>query len=62
MTEKVVFLSISRVIDPKTGIHYLDAIDEDGIHWMAQMDHKTEPHLCFIREWRKDPQQPRIYD
>jgi hypothetical protein len=58
MTEKVVFLSISRVIDPKTGIHYLDAIDEYGIHWMSQMDHKTEPHLCYTKVWYKDPQQP----
>jgi hypothetical protein len=58
----VKFVSVTRVIDPKTRIHYLDAIDENGIHWMAQMDHKTEPHLCFAREWRKDPQQPKIYD
>jgi hypothetical protein len=59
---EIKFTTITRVIDPKTRIHYLDAIDEDGIHWMAQMDHKTEPHLCFIRQWKKDPQQPRIYD
>jgi hypothetical protein len=59
---EVKFTTITRVIDPKTRIHYLDAIDEDGIHWMAQMDHITEPHLCFKREWKKDPQQPRIYD
>jgi hypothetical protein len=62
MTEQVKFVSVTRTIDPKTRIHYLDAIDEDGVHWMAQMDHKTEPHLCFIRLWYQDPQQPKIYD
>jgi hypothetical protein len=58
MTERVKFKTIRRVIDPKTRIHYLDAIDEDGIHWMSQMDHKTEPHLCYTKVWYKDPQQP----
>jgi len=62
MTRTVKFVSVTRAIDPKTRIHYLDAIDENGVHWMAQMDHKTEPHLCFIRSWKEDPQQPRIYD
>jgi hypothetical protein len=62
MTEKVKFVSITRVIDPKTRIHYLDAVDKDGNHWMAQMDHKTEPHLCFIKVWYTDAQQPKIYD
>jgi len=57
----VKFVSVTRVIDPKTRIHYLDAVDVDGIHWMAQMDHKIEPHLCFTRGWRKDPQQPKTY-
>ena len=56
--ERVKFKTITRVIDPKTRIHYLDAIDEDGIHWMSQMDHKTEPHLCYTKVWYKDPQQP----
>ena len=58
MTERVKFTQVSRVIDPKTRIHYLDAIDEYGMHWMAQMDHKTEPHLCYTKVWYKDPQQP----
>jgi hypothetical protein len=35
----VKFVSITRTIDPKTNIHYLDAIDENGHHWMAQMEH-----------------------
>jgi hypothetical protein len=58
MTEKVVFLSISRVIDPKTRIHYLDAIDEDGQHWTAQMTHQEEPWIIYKEVWKKDPQQP----
>jgi len=62
MTEKVVFLSISRVIDTKTGIHYLDAIDEDGHHWTAQMTHKEEPWITYKEVWRKDPQQPYDHD
>lgn len=58
---KTKFVQVTRTICPKTGIHYLDAIDENGVHWMAQMDHKTDPLLCFIRSWKEDPQQPRIY-
>jgi hypothetical protein len=30
MTERVKFAQVSRVICPKTGVHYLDAIDENG--------------------------------
>jgi hypothetical protein len=58
MTERVKFKSITRVIDPKTHIHYLDAIDEYGNHWMAQMEHKQEPWLCYSKVWYEDPQQP----
>ena len=32
MVEKVKFVSVSRVIDDHKGIHYLDAIDVNGIH------------------------------
>jgi hypothetical protein len=28
---------------------------------MAQMDHKTEPHLCYTKVWYQDPQQPKTY-
>jgi hypothetical protein len=45
-------------MDPKTRIHYLDAIDEYGNHWMAQMEHDTEKWLCFSRVWYQDAQQP----
>jgi hypothetical protein len=58
MTERVKFTQITRTIDPKTRIHYLDAIDEYGNHWMAQMEHNTEKWLCFSEVWYKDAQQP----
>jgi hypothetical protein len=58
MTNKVKFEQVSRVICPKTGIHYLDAVDENGQHWMAEMSHKEEPWLCFTETWKKDLQVP----
>jgi len=58
MTNKLKFTQVSRVICPKTGVHYLDAIDEYGNHWMAQMEHTTEKWLCFSRVWYQDAQQP----
>ena len=56
--EKVKFVSVTRVIDPKTGIHYLDAIDVNGNHWTAEMDSRQEKWLVYIKGWKKDPQQP----
>jgi hypothetical protein len=58
MTSKVKFVYVTRTIDPKTRIHYLDAIDENGQHWMAEMSHKEEPWLCFTDQWKKDLQVP----
>ena len=58
MTERVKFTQITRTICPKTGVHYLDAIDENGYHWSAQMTHQEEPWLCYTDTWKKDPQQP----
>jgi len=58
MTNKIKFTQVSRVICPKTGVHYLDAISDKGEHYMAQMEHNTEKWLCFNRVWYKDPQQP----
>ena len=46
MTERVKFTQVSRVICPKTGIHYMDALDENGVHWMATME-----KLLSHREW-----------
>ena len=62
MTEPVKFVSITRTIGPKSGIHYLDAIDENGVHWMAEMTHGIEPWLCYTKVWYQDPQQPKNYD
>lgn len=56
--EKLKFTHISRVIDQKTQIHYLDAIDEYGNHWTAEMSPKIEKWLCYTETWRLDYQQP----
>jgi len=45
MTERVKFTYITRTVDPKSHIHYLDAIDENGQHWTAEMSHKLEPWI-----------------
>ena len=61
MVEKVKFVSVTRTIDPKTQIHYLDAVDSCGFHWMSQMVHNInsdEPWLLYKKVWYKDPQQP----
>ena len=42
---------ITRVIDPVTRTHYLDAIDDHGRHWTAEMSHQQEPWLVYTREW-----------
>ncbi len=55
---KVKFTHITRTIDPKTRIHYLDAIDENGIHWMAQMETDVERWITYKEIWYQDPQQP----
>ena len=54
----VKFVSVTRVIDPKTRIHYLDAIDVDGIHWYAEQETNVEPWITYKVIWKKDPQQP----
>lgn len=58
MTERVKFTQVSRVICPKTGIHYLDAIDVNGIHWLAQMETDVEKWITYKEFWYQDPQQP----
>jgi hypothetical protein len=58
MTERVKFTQVSRVICPKTGVHYLDAIDENGIHWVAQQEIGVERWITYKEVWKKDPQQP----
>ena len=58
MTNKLKFTQVSRVIDPKTGVHYLDAIDENGIHWVAQQEIGVERWITYKEVWKRDPQQP----
>ena len=55
----VKFISINRTICPRTQIHYLDAIDENGMHWSAEMSPNIENWWCSTRKWRLDPQQPQ---
>jgi hypothetical protein len=55
---KAKFVYVTRTICPKTGIHYMDAIDENGIHWMAQMEIGVEKWITYKKIWYKDPQQP----
>ena len=58
MTEKVKFVTVTRVIDDRKGIHYLDAIDTEGQHYMAEMRSDVEKWLVFTRVWHKDAQVP----
>ena len=58
MTNKLKFTQVSRVICPKTGVHYLDAIDENGIHWVAQQEIGVERWITYKEIWKRDPQQP----
>jgi penicillin V acylase-like amidase (Ntn superfamily) len=59
MTDKLKFTQVSRVIDPKTGVHYLDAVDENGIHWVAQQEIGVERWITYKEVWKRDPQQPQ---
>ena len=59
MIEPAKFAHVARVIDPKTQIHYLDAIDDQGRHWSAVMAPNIEPWLVYTKTWKLDPQ--RLY-
>jgi hypothetical protein len=52
------FTQVSRVICPKTGIHYLDAIDEYGNHWIAEQETDVEQWITYSQMWHEDRQQP----
>ena len=56
--EKVKFTQISRTICPFTGKHFLDAITDDGEHYVAEMRTDTEKWICYSKLWTKDSQQP----
>jgi len=58
MTNKVKFTQVSRVICPKTGIHYLDSVDQYGQHWIAQQETGVENWITYKEVWKLDPQQP----
>ena len=58
MTERLKFTQVSRVICPKTHIHYLDAVDEYGYHWSAQQETGVERWITYKGVWKRDPQQP----
>jgi hypothetical protein len=58
MIEKVKFTQVSRVICPKTGVHYLDAVSEDGEHYVAEMKSGIERWLVFTSPWKKSGQVP----
>jgi hypothetical protein len=55
---KAKFVQVTRTICPKTGIHYLDAVDENGAHWTAEMETGVEKWITYKRIWWRDPQQP----
>ena len=59
---RVKLTQITRTIDPKTRIHYLDAIDEDGRHWMAQMTHRVENWITYSEKWKLAPQVPTEFE
>ena len=50
------FVSVTRTIDVINGTHYLDAIDELGRHWTAEMSHRVEPWMVYTKTWQLDPQ------
>lgn len=58
MTERVKFTQVSRVICPKTQTHYLDAIIDDGEHYVAEMKSGIERWLVFTSPWKKSGQVP----
>jgi hypothetical protein len=58
MIERVKFTHITRVICPRTGVHYLDAISDKGEHYMAQMETGVEKWITWKETWRKNPQMP----
>jgi len=56
--EKVKFTYITRTICPFTGMHFLDAITDDGEHYVAEMSPREEKWLVFVSSWKKSGQVP----
>ena len=58
MMEKVKFTYINRIICPKTGIHFLDAVDTEGQLWSAEMRTDVEKWIIYSSSWKKSGQVP----
>jgi hypothetical protein len=58
MMDKVKFTQITRTICPRTGIHFLDAVDEDGQLWSAEMRTNVERWIIYSSSWKKSGQLP----
>jgi hypothetical protein len=58
MMERVKFTQVSRAICPRTGIHYLDAISQNGEHYTAQMETGVEKWITWKEHWEKSNSQP----
>jgi hypothetical protein len=56
--EKVKFVYINRTICPKTGVHFLDALDMEGNHYTAELSPNIEKWLVYTRQWSINRQQP----
>ena len=56
--EKVKFTYINRIICPKTGIHFLDAVDTEGQLWSAEMRTDVERWIIYSSSWKKSGQVP----
>ena len=56
--EKVKFTQISRTICPKTQLHYLDAISDEGEFYTAVMSPHEEKWLVYVSQWKKAGQIP----
>ena len=51
--ERPKFSHVSRVICPKTGIHYLDAATVDGEHYVAEMKTGIEKWIIWTKRWER---------
>lgn len=54
MAKRPKLKQFTRTIDPKTGIHYLDGLDNLGRHWRAEMSPGIEKWLVYTRPWSLD--------
>ena len=57
MEEPANFVHVTRTIDSKTGMHYLDAVDDQGRHWVAEMSTRVEARIVYTKTWKLDSQR-----